>query len=107
MMISPVNIGLAGLFYYLCYIKIIIMKQIIIFLQSLIAFLPEYLFGVRVEGERLMEPTTKATLPTESLSENDWYQTFNVSRACTDRGPILRAQSIMEQWKTDWSGLAK
>jgi hypothetical protein len=74
------------------------MKKIIIFLTSLIAFLPEYMFGVRVEGEKLVDPTTKSTLPPESLSENEWYQTFNVSREWRDREPIMRAQAIMSQW---------
>ena len=83
------------------------MKQIIIFLQSLIAFLPEYLFGVRVEGEKLKEPTTRSTFPPELLSENEWYQTFNVSRLYTDRGSIMRAQNIMDQWDTNWNRLAK
>ncbi len=83
------------------------MKTIIAFLSSLIYFLPNWLFGVRVAGEKLSEPTFTTTLPSNPLSENDWYQALGVSKEWKDKEPILRARWLMSQWGENWKGVAK
>lgn len=84
------------------------MKSFIAFLSSLISFLPNWLFGVRATGEKLPEePGYRTVLPTESVSENDWYQSLGVSKEWKDPEPILRAKWLMSQWGTDWRRVAK
>jgi hypothetical protein len=50
------------------------MKYIIFVLQ----FITEFLFGVRVEGEPVPEPSFKTLLPEQQLSEFEWINEFRV-----------------------------
>lgn len=50
------------------------MKYILLVLQ----FITEFLFGVRVEGESVPEPSFKTLLPEHQLSEFEWINEFRV-----------------------------
>jgi hypothetical protein len=50
------------------------MKYIIFVLQ----FITEFLFGVRVEGESVSEPSFKTSLPDQQLEEFEWINEFRV-----------------------------
>jgi hypothetical protein len=50
------------------------MKYILFVLQ----FITEFLFGVRVEGEPVSEPSFKTLLPEQQLSEFEWINEFRV-----------------------------
>jgi hypothetical protein len=59
------------------------MEKIIMFLEKFIfTLLPEFIFGVRVQGEKLPDPTFKTTEPTDRPSEFDWYHELRVSSLC-------------------------
>ena len=59
------------------------MEIIIMFLEKFIfTLLPEFIFGVRVQGEKLSDPTFKTTYPPNYPSEFDWYHEFKVSSLC-------------------------
>ena len=84
------------------------MKSITLFLSSLFCFLPNWLFGVRVAGEKLPDkPTYHTIFPPEPVSENDWYQALGVSKEWRDKEPVLRARWLMSQWGENWRGVAK
>ena len=50
------------------------MKYILFVLQ----FITEFLFGVRVEGESVPEPSFKTSLPDQQLEEFEWINEFRV-----------------------------
>jgi hypothetical protein len=50
------------------------MKYLIFVLQ----FIVEFLFGVRVEGEPVPEPSFKTLLPEQQLEEFEWINEFRV-----------------------------
>jgi len=56
------------------FIKIKFMKYILFILQ----FITEFLFGVRVEGEPVPEPSFKTLLPEQQLEEFEWINEFRV-----------------------------
>ena len=50
--------------------------------KTIFTLLPEFIFGVRVQGEKLPDPTFKTTYPPNYPSEFDWYKEFRVSSLC-------------------------
>ena len=54
------------------------MKYLLFVLQ----FITEFLFGVRVEGEPVPEPSFKTLLPEQQLSEFEWINEFRVGIEC-------------------------
>lgn len=56
------------------------MKSIIVFLSSLLSFLPNWLFGVRVKGEKLKTPTFTTVLPDDKVDFNKWAQYVHNAR---------------------------
>lgn len=53
------------------------------FLEKLLfTSLPKFIFGVRVQGETLPEPTFKTIQPANRPSEFDWYKELRVSSLC-------------------------
>jgi hypothetical protein len=50
------------------------MKYLLFVLQ----FITEFLFGVRVEGEPVPEPSFKTLLPKQQLEEFEWINEFRV-----------------------------
>ncbi len=54
------------------------MKYLLFVLQ----FITEFLFGVRVEGEPVPEPTLKTLLPDQQLEEFEWINEFRVGIEC-------------------------
>lgn len=82
------------------------MKTIIAFLSSLIYFLPNWLFGVRVAGEKLPEPTFTTT-ECDKPDFSEWCLLVGASKEWKDKEPILRAKWMMSQWGTNWRGVAK
>jgi hypothetical protein len=83
------------------------MKSIIEFLSSLIAFLPNYLFGVRAAGEKIPEPTFRTVDEAEHLDFNEWCLLVGASKGWRDREPVLRAKGMMSQWGTNWNCVAE
>ena len=49
------------------------------YLNIIISFLTQLLFGVRIEGEKISQPKFKTTLPPNQPSEFDWKWEFRVS----------------------------
>jgi hypothetical protein len=59
------------------------MEKLIVFLENLIfAMIPELIFGVRAQGEKLSEPTFKTVYPDNQPKEFEWNAMFRVSSLC-------------------------
>ena len=74
------------------------MKSITRFLSSLFSFLPNWLFGIRVVGEKLPEPTFR-TIETDRPDFTEWCQFVGASKEWRDPEPLFRARWLMNQWK--------
>jgi len=48
------------------------------YLLLVLQFITEFLFGVRVEGEPVPEPSFKTIFPEQPLEENEWINKFRV-----------------------------
>ena len=49
------------------------------YLETILNFITHILFGKRIPGEPVKQPTLKTTLPIIQPSENEWMQMFRVS----------------------------
>jgi hypothetical protein len=54
------------------------MKHLLFVLQ----FVIDFLFGVRIEGEPISEPSFKTSLPDQQLEEFEWINEFRVGIEC-------------------------
>jgi hypothetical protein len=48
------------------------------YINFLLQFIINFLFGVRVEGEPISEPSFKTSLPDQQLEEFEWINEFRV-----------------------------
>ena len=56
------------------------MEKVANYLENFIySQIPEFIFGVRVQGEPVKPPTFKSSYPENQPKEFDWYQEFRVS----------------------------
>jgi hypothetical protein len=80
------SLGLAGIFSYLCIIKIISMKK---YLNIIINFLVTFLFGVRIEGEPidLSYPEPSKELPPVDAGFFTWCREYRVG--CLAKGKAV------------------
>ncbi len=47
-------------------------------MNKLFTFIVEFLFGVRIEGEIINEPSFKTIFPEHHLDENEWINEYKV-----------------------------
>ena len=52
------------------------------YINFLLQFVIDFLFGVRIEGEPVGEPTFKTVLPEQQLEEFEWINEFRVGIEC-------------------------
>jgi hypothetical protein len=56
------------------------MEKLVNYLENLISNqIPDFIFGVRVQGEPVKSPTFKSSYPENQPSQFDWFQQFRVS----------------------------
>ena len=56
------------------------MEKLVNYLENLISNqIPDFIFGVRVQGEPVKSPTFKSSYPDNQPSQFDWFQQFRVS----------------------------
>jgi hypothetical protein len=56
------------------------MEKLVNYLENLISNqIPDFIFGVRVQGESVKSPTFKTSYPENQPSQFDWFQQFRVS----------------------------
>jgi hypothetical protein len=56
------------------------MEKLVNYLENLISNqIPDFIFGVRVQGEPVKSPTFKTSYPENQPSQFDWFQQFRVS----------------------------
>jgi hypothetical protein len=56
------------------------MEKVVNYLENLISNqIPDFIFGVRVQGEPVKSPTFKSSYPENQPSQFDWFQQFRVS----------------------------
>jgi hypothetical protein len=56
------------------------MEKLVNYLENLISNqIPDFIFGVRVQGESVKPPTFKSSYPENQPSQFDWFQQFRVS----------------------------
>jgi hypothetical protein len=48
-------------------------------MNNIIKFVVEFVFGVRIEGEKLDPPSFKTTVPKKQPNKFDWFAEFRVS----------------------------
>ena len=48
------------------------------YINLLLQFIIDFLFGVRIEGEPVGEPTLKTIFPEQQLEEFEWINEFRV-----------------------------